>query len=165
MNLVHTLALIVAIAAPLAVAQSEQGKAIENLYCMTGPYRIALPKSYTNVRSLGPIQSEKVVETHDWGDYKTHLRVLTIEGLEVALITFSNDPHRYVLASAKITSPAWKLAGRLKVGNSAAFAFRDLPTKTIPMDGDVTLDGDADSIQVTLSGGQVKSVIYGCYTG
>jgi hypothetical protein len=138
---------------------------VGELSCTEGPYRVALPKSYTEVRKLARIQGEKILKTDDWGDYKTHLRVLTFEGLELAVITFSNDPHMYVLATATITSPAWLLAGRLRVGSNADSALRGLPVDEIPSDGVVTFNGDGDSIQISISGNRVKSVIYRCYTG
>ena len=147
------------------LASGTKGKYVAELSCTAGPYRLALPRSYTHVRKLASLRGEKILETDDWGDYETHRRVLTFEGLELAVITFSHDPHRYVLATATITSPAWVLAERLKVGSSADSALRGLAVDGVPNDGVVTFSGDGDSIQVSISGSRVKSVTYECYTG
>jgi hypothetical protein len=124
-----------------------------------------LPESATAVRKLGPIRRDTVLETQDWGTYRTHERKLSFDGLELFIVTFSDDPNRYLVAGATLTSSAWNLAGQLRVGNSAASALSGLPVEKIPQDGELEFGGDADFIRVTLARGRVKMVTYACYTG
>jgi hypothetical protein len=106
-----------------------------------------------------------VLETHDWGTYRTHERKLSFDGLDLFIVTFSDDPNRYVVAGAIVTSAAWTLAGQLRVGIPAASALSGLPIESTPQDGELEFAGDADFIRVTIAGGRVKMVIYSCYTG
>lgn len=156
---------VAAIALGSSVQAADNVTYVEQLNCTNGPYRIKLPKSYKAVRTLAPIKKEEILRTEDWDTYKAQYRSLSFEGLELAVVTFSNDPDRYLLSSATLSGPAWKMAGRLKVGNSAKFALRGFPVKAIPSDGKISFGGDSDSIHITLSGGRVTEVDYDCYTG
>ena len=138
---------------------------IEQLTCEGGPYRITLPWSYAEVRKLGPLIKEEVLRTYNWDDYKTQDRSLIFQGLELVVVTFSNEPDKYMLSSAKLTGPQWRITGKLRVGNTAAFALRGIPFKSVPRNGNVSLGGDTDSIGIKLSNGRITEVYYACYTG
>ena len=155
---------MVALALACPAQAAEKVTHVAQLSCTTGPYGIRLSKSYKAVRKLAPLKKETLLKSEDRGKYKAQYRLLAFEGLELIVITFSNEPDRYRLSAATFASP-WPLTGKLRVGNSAKFALQGLPVKNIPNDDEISFGGDKDSMRVTLSGGNVKEIDYDCDTG
>ena len=128
--------------------------------CTSGPYRVKLPTSYKALRTIGHLRRERVLKTEDAG---TH-RELRFNGLELVVITPAEQPNRYQLSTAILTSRNWRIAGPLRVGTSANVALRGL-LKNPPKDGEVEFTGDKDSIRVNLARGRVLDVEYSCSGG
>jgi hypothetical protein len=114
---------------------------------------------------MAQLKREKIHDVEDFGEYKTEHRSLRFVGLELFIVTQSNQPDRYVLSGAIITTSAWRFGGQLRVGAPARAALRGFPVKRVSRDAEVELNGEADSIRVTLAGGRVQEIEFDCYTG
>ena len=137
---------------------------VADLSCTKGPYRVKLPKSYKAVRALGQLRRERVLKTEDLGGTIATHRELRFNGLEIELVTFSDEPGRYVLTKAIISTPNWRIGGQLRVGAPAKSALRGLARES-PRDGELEFSGDADSLRVTFAAGRVLDVEYTCHIG
>ena len=143
---------------------SAQSYNVADLSCTKGPYRLKLPKSYRAVRGLGTIRRDRVLKIEDHGTYTATHRELRFNGLEIELVTFSNQPGRYVLTKAIISTPNWRIGGQLRVGAPAKAALRGL-AREAPRDGELEFSGDGDSLRVALAAGRVLDVEYSCQPG
>lgn len=146
-------------------AGTEESLAVAKLSCTNGPWRIKLPQSYKGLRSMAKLKREKMHGEEDLGTHRAQHRSLRFVGLELFVVTHSNKPDRYVLSGAVITTPAWRLAGPLRVGAPAAAALKGLPLKQFSPDAEIELQGDADTIRLTLAGGRIQEVEYDCAGG
>jgi hypothetical protein len=153
------LLLILALAATAATHADAQSKAAEPS-CTSGPYRLKLPKSYKQLRTIGQLRRERVLKTED----SAVQRELRFNGLEVVVLTSPDKPSQYVVTRAVVSTPSWKIAGPLRVGTSAKVALKGLQPKALPSDGELEFNGDKDSIRVTLSRGRVLDFEYSCST-
>lgn len=144
---------------------TEESLAVAKLSCTSGPWRIKLPSSYRALRSLAKLKREKLHGEEDAGTYRAQHRSLRFVGLELFVVTHSNKPDRYVLSGAVITTPAWRLAGPLRVGAPAGTAFKGLELKELAPDAEIELTGEADTIRITLAGGRIQEVEYDCAGG
>jgi hypothetical protein len=137
---------------------------VAEVSCTKGPYRLKLPKSYKALRALAPLRREKVLGKEDRDGYTVTYRELRFTGLELEVVTFSNDPSRYLVSSAVLSTPAWKIGGQLRVGSPAKSALRGLARDELPKEGELEFSGETDSIHVTLAAGRVLDVEYSCNT-
>jgi hypothetical protein len=152
------------IAAALGLASFDataQSYSVADLSCTKGPYRLKLPKSYRAVRGLGTIRRDRVLKIEDRGPYTATHRELRFNGLEIELVTFSNEPGRYALTKAIITTSNWRIAGALRVGAPAKSALRGLANQS-PRDGELEFSGATDTVRVNLAAGRVLDVEYSC---
>jgi hypothetical protein len=155
---------VLLIAAALVFASFDataQSYTVADLSCTKGPYRLKLPKSYRAVRGLGTIRRDRVLKIEDRGAYTATHRELRFNGLEIELVTFSNEPGRYALTKAIITTSNWRIAGALRVGAPARSALRGLANQS-PRDGELEFSGATDSLRVNLAAGRVLDVEYSC---
>lgn len=148
-----TLALVAGALPLQALGQSY----VAQVSCTSGPYRVKLPNSYKALRTIGNLRRERVLKTGETG---TH-RELRFNGLELEVVTPVDKPNQYQLTRAILTTANWRIAGPLRVGNSANVALRGL-LKNPPRDGEVEFNGDKDSIRVNLARGRVFDVEYTC---
>lgn len=76
---------------------------IVNFSCESAPFGLHLPASYLNLLRIAPVKSNAVTETENWEGYTTGRRDIAFDGLFLRVITFSNDPERYMVALATVT--------------------------------------------------------------
>jgi hypothetical protein len=148
-----------------AAAQPEEEEVTayaKQVSCTAGPYRIKLPKSYRALKRMALLKREKVLEEDAENGARTQTRELRFVGAELVVFTSSERPERYTLARATFTTSKWRIMGPLRVGAPATLALKGLPLKPVPRHGEVTLEGDSDSILVTLAGGRVQAIDYEC---
>jgi hypothetical protein len=135
---------------------------IEELDCTSGPYSLRLPKTYEEVRKIGPLQSERVGKTQDLGAYKTQDRQLIFNGLRLGVVTYSNDPEKYDLISAEIRSSSWRIAGPFRVGSVLPPRIGDVATKELSGTATLEFSGHTDTVRMRLIGRRISSLIYLC---
>ena len=155
------------IAAALGCASFDapaQSYSVADLSCTKGPYRLKLPKSYKAVRGLGAVRRDRVLKIEDHGTYTATHRELRFNGLELELVTWSNEPGRYAVTRAIITTSNWRIAAPLRVGAPAKQALRGLANES-PRDGELEFSGGADSVRIALAGGRIFDVEYSCQPG
>ena len=126
--------------------------------CTSGPYRLQLPKTYKQLRTMGQLRRERVLKSEESGV----LRELRFNGLELEVITLPAKPNQYVVSKAIVTTRTWRIAGPLRVGTPARGALKALQPKSVPSDGEVELSGEADSIRVNVARGRVLDFEYSC---
>ena len=157
-------ALLVIVALGLAPLDAQAQARVANLSCTKGPFALKLPKSYKAVRGLGAIRRDRVLKTEDHDGYTATHRELRFNGLELELVTFSNQPGRYALTKAIITTRNWRIGGPLRVGAPAKSALRGLANES-PRDGELEFSGATDSVRVNLAAGRILDVEYFCQPG
>jgi hypothetical protein len=156
---------LLAIAAmALLLPEAQAQTYVAELSCTSGPYRVRLPKTYRALRFLAPLKRERVLQKEDQGEHTVAYRELRFNGLELEVVTYSNKPNQYVLSSAVLSTPSWRIGGQLRVGTAARIALKGLARPPYPSDGELEFNGDADSIRVTLSRGRILDVEYSCAT-
>ena len=136
-----------------------------NFACRQMPLGIELPDSYPMLRKIAPIRDETVGETTNWGSYQTVIRNLRFDGLRLVVVTFTNDPYRYVLAQASVTDRRWMPDGPLRIGQTLADVQKKLSAFGISLNQTLTIGGDADTVTVRMADGRVVGLEYACYTG
>ncbi|HYD56572.1 MAG TPA: hypothetical protein VEB41_06670 [Burkholderiales bacterium] len=147
----------------IALAQpEEQDVSVQSskVSCTSGPYRVKLPKTYKGLRRMAVLKREKVLDESDYGTF----RELRFVGLELVVLTKPGRPNDYQLARAFFTTSKWRIMGPLRVGAPARLALKGLPVSPMPRFGSVTLEGDADSVLLTVSGGRLQEIEYECAT-
>ena len=135
---------------------------VEKLSCDSGPYGLKLPKTYDELRKMGPLRSERLVREEDVGPYRLQYRQLVFNGLRLGVVTHSNDAGRFDVNSAEIRSPAWKIAGPFRQGQVLPAHVGDVATKSFSGSATVEFSGDEDVVRVQLVGRRVSVLTYLC---
>ena len=135
---------------------------VEKLSCDSGPYGLKLPKTYAELRKIGPLIRERVVREEDVGPYRVQYRELVYSGLRLGVVTYSNDSGRFEVNSAEIRSAAWKIAGPFRQGQVLPAQVGDITTKTLSSTATVEFSGTEDVVRVKLVGRRVSVLTYLC---
>lgn len=155
-------ALLVATGAQAQPEEEEISLQSSQVSCTSGPYRLKLPKTYSALRRMAVLKREKSLgEEHARGQ-TLMVRELRFVGLEMVVYTSSDRPNQFQLARATFTTPKWRIMGPLRVGAPASLALKSLRPKDVPRFGAVTLEGEHDSILLTVAGGRVQEIDYEC---
>lgn len=156
------LAAALAMAASAAAAQAPEDVVtqVKAVSCTAGPYRLKLPPTYRALRTLGPIKREKTLRVEEGG--KTELRSLRFNGLEFVVLVDPRKPNAYQVVTATFSNSRWRLAGPLRVGTPLATALKGLNLTGVPRDAELTLEGEADSILLTVLAGRIQQIEYDC---
>ncbi|HTN12635.1 MAG TPA: hypothetical protein VL154_16815 [Acetobacteraceae bacterium] len=133
--------------------------------CQQESLGIRLPRTYPMLRRIAPIRAETVGEVTNWGAYQTVFRDLRFDGLHLQVVTFSNDPQRYMLAGASITDPQWTPEGLLRIGQTLAETRRRLSEFGVALSESLTIGGDGDAVTIRATAGHIVELNYSCYTG
>ena len=115
---------------------------------------------------MAPVLSQQVLQVEQWEGYKSTRKKVRFAGLTLGLVTFSNDPGRYSLASAEIRSEAWLRISPFGVGQDTDVIRRRLGR--VAEDDDElrsVYSGENESVHFETRSGRVTAVIYECYTG
>lgn len=115
---------------------------------------------------LGPIAREEVIEVEQWEGYTATRKHVYFPGLTLGLVIFSNDPDRYMVSFAEISSPQWAHIAPFHVGESAVSARRKIGTSA---DNDpnlkATYGSEAGELNFETSNSRITGITYTCYTG
>jgi hypothetical protein len=124
---------------------------------------IRLPPKLPQLRQMAKLNEEKTIQIHEWDGYKTLEKLYSFKGLYLHIITFTNDPDRYMLGAAFIESSEWSVSP-IRVGSPVAVLNR-LGLAQPSDNGTWRFNGEADSLYVEVRAGRVSRVVYECYTG
>jgi hypothetical protein len=152
---------------PALAAQSDAPQVfIEGLSCTNGKYGMRLPATLPKLLALAPVTKEEPQETERWDGYTTTRKRIHFEGLSMDIVTFSNNPNRYMVAAAELRSPAWARLTPFAVGESIT-AVRAKLGKPAEADEPLraTYAGENESLRFQTRAGRVTAVVYECYTG
>jgi hypothetical protein len=161
--LLFTLAISLGVFNAFAGAQ-EEGVYSPKISCIGPPFGLRLPATLPQLLQLGKVLRQQVGEIKDWGEYKTTAKLIQFSGLELVIITFSNDASRYMLMDAEITDSKWRIAGPFTVGATVASTRKALG-KLADRDPGLRFSygGDAATISFKQSKGKITKIIYECY--
>jgi hypothetical protein len=132
--------------------------------CSKGPFRVKLPKTYAALKRMGTLKRERVLYEEDLGTHRVAARELRFVGLEMVVYTSSGKPGQYQLARIAVLTPRWRITGPLRVGTATGVALKGIPVKPMPRNGEITLEGEHDSILLTVGGGRLQAIDYECAT-
>ena len=135
---------------------------VDQISCDSGPYGLKLPRTFDELRKIGPLRSERVVREEDVGPYRVTYRELVFSGLRLGVVTYSNDSGRYDINSAEIRSSSWKIAGPFRQGQILPAHVGDVPTKSLSSSATVEFSGAEDVVRVKLVGRRVSVLTYLC---
>lgn len=135
---------------------------VEQLACASGPYGLKLPKTYAELRKIGPLRGERRVREEDLGDYKAVYRELQFNGLRLGVVTYSNDSSKYDISSAEIRTSNWKISP-LRAGHLLPAKIGDVATRELSSTATVEFNGEEDTLRVRLVGRRVSVLTYLCY--
>ena len=153
--------ILLSIAALPAWARGNISHFIEQVSCDSGPYALKLPKSYAELRKLGPLKAERVVREEDLGGYKARYKDLLFNGLRLGVVTYTNDPQRYQVISAEIRSSYWHIAP-FRPGQALPARLGDVDTKTLAASATHEFSGDEDTLRVQLRHRRILVLTYLC---
>lgn len=139
---------------------------VEGLSCQDGRHGLRLPADARKLPGLGRLQREEVLAVERWDGYRATRKRLQFDGLELEVVVFSNDPARWMLAAATVTTPAWDALLPQPMGTPAAAlqAWLGQPANSDPKLRRV-YTGEADSLQLDTRDGRLARLRYSCYTG
>ena len=143
----------------VAQAPEEVVAQLKSVSCTAGPYRLKLPPTYRALRMLGPIKREKTLRMEEG---KMELRSLRFNGLEFVVLVDPRKPSAYHVVTATFSNRRWRIAGPLRVGAPLAMALKGVDLGGVPRDAELTLEGEGDSILLTVLAGRIQQVEYDC---
>jgi len=148
-----------------ALAQAQPGY-LPEFGCQAPPFGLRLPTHLPGVMKLAPVRHVEILETEKGDGYTTTRKYVHFPGLTLGLITFSNDPKRYMVSRAEITDARWAEISPFKVGETISSARQRIGS---PAADDPDLKSDYGSeggdLRFESIDGTITKVIYGCYTG
>ena len=158
------LSVLLACLAPAAWAGEPINVSRPGFQCVGSPDGVQLPETLSALRRLGVLLSEEVVRTEEWEGYKAVEKRLRFKGLSLHVITFTNQPERYSLGSLELSSPAWSVAP-IAVGQPSEPLLRRLGARRTTSSGVWRFNGESESLIIEAHRGNVRRVLYECYTG
>lgn len=145
---------------------SGAGAYTEQLSCYGPPLGLHLPQNLPDLMKLGPLVKEDVREVEQWEGYTATRKLVHFPGLVLGLVTFSNDPNRYMVGFAEISDSRWKKLAAFHVGESLESARRKLgPSAANDPELLVSYGGESDEIRFENYRGKLTKITYTCYTG
>ena len=169
----RTIIALVAVLAVFPCLANQAGPAadpqvfVEGLHCQTGRFALRLPATLPALLALAERHGEKSLETQRWDGYTTTRKRIWFDGLDLSLVTYSNDASRYSLETVTIRSAAWARLAPFAVGDDV-----DSVRATL---GNAARDdwqlrsvyaGENESVRFrTTKAGKVSAILYECYTG
>jgi hypothetical protein len=135
---------------------------IDKLACDSGPYGLKLPKTYDELRKIGPLKNERMLRQENLGRYQAQYRDLTFNGLRLGVVTYSNDADKYQVVSAEIRGPQWRIAGPFRQGQVLPARVGDVDTKVLKSTATIEFSGTEDTVRVRLVGRRVSVLTYLC---
>lgn len=154
--------LVACLVAPPALGKGNTSHFVDRVSCDSGPYGLKLPKTYAELRKLGPLKSERLIRDQDLGTYRARHSELVFNGLRLGVVTYSDQPGKYQVTLAEIRSPHWKIAGPFRQGQALPAVVGDVPTKALAGTATVEFSGDEDTVRVQLRGRRVAVLTYLC---
>ncbi len=142
---------------------------VERMDCHNAPFGLRLPATFQELLAMSPVLSRQIYNvTHVEGlDYTYLEEVVYFKGLTLDVTTFSNDPKRYMIATAEIRDPAWSHISPFHIGQNAATVhalFGGIGNASLALRADYF--GEAGSgIYFESQADRVTAVKYHCYTG
>ena len=155
-------AAVLALFALSAHARGNTSHFVDKLSCDSGPYSLKLPKTYAELRKIGPLKGQKVVREQDFGPYKARYVDLIFNGLRLGVVTYSNDEGNYQVTSADIRSSSWRIAGPFRYGQALPARVGDVETKALSANATVEFSGDEDTVRIKLKGSRISALTYLC---
>lgn len=139
---------------------------IGNFSCMDAPFGLHLPASYLSLLRIGPVKNNTVIENENWKGYTTSRRDIEFDGLFLRVITFTNDPERYMVALATVTKNGSWNANAFKLEQSWQDIQRVLERYDVALSSADSIGNEAGDLKFTFGpDAKVKSMDYSCYTG
>jgi len=139
---------------------------LEGMRCLGGPFGLRLPSTLPELLAMAPVLSEQVLQVEQWEGYKAIRKTVRFAGLTLGLVTFSNDPKRYALASAEIRSQDWLRIAPFGVGQGTGVVRKRLGrVAEDDLDLRSIYSGENESVRFQSRSGRVTAVIYECYIG
>lgn len=155
-----------AVATLSSTASEDPSVFLEQVRCVGGPYGLRLPKSLPQVLALGQIQREEVRGVERWKAYTATRKYVFYAGLTLGLVAFSNEPERYLVSFAEVSSPKWNRVSPFGIGESVASVQAKLGTAAAKDSAlKSSYASESDSVRFQASVGKVVKVAYECYTG
>jgi hypothetical protein len=145
-----------------AAARGNTSHFIDKLSCDSGPYSLKLPKTYAELKKIGPLQSERLVRDQDLGAYRARHRELVFSGLRLEVVIYSHEPESFHIAMAEIRNSSWKIAGPFRYGHALPAKVGDVETRSLTGTGTIEFSGDEDTVRVRLVGRRVMGLTYLC---
>jgi hypothetical protein len=130
--------------------------------CDHGKYAIRLSRHYPSLQTIG---RHRVVDldVRQVGGVTATTRRFQYTGLQLDVLVFSNEPQRYTLLAAEVTSRRWHI-GRFSVGTKPwpwLWSPED-SLANVRLHGPVQLVGHGDSAAVLFDEGRVERVSFTC---
>jgi hypothetical protein len=145
---------------------AEKSVYIEQVSCTGAPFGLRLPASMRNVYLLGKIQKDVVGEVEQWDGYSATRKTIHFPGLVLGVVTFSNDPNRYLLSYAEVSDAKWNKLSPFPIGAQLS-AIRKLMgpvTNDVPL-LNVEFVSESDGVKFLFKEERLAKVTYDCYTG
>lgn len=161
---------VLAAAALLLLASSpsaqEPSVLVEEVRCVGGRLGLAMPSDLRTLKKLSKVLREEVGEVERWEGYTATRKTLHFEGMSLGIIEFSNDPARYMVTFAELTSPTWNRLSPFKLRRpvTEAAALLGAPAKEDP-GLKRTYSSESENLKIESSSGIVTRVTYECYSG
>lgn len=131
--------------------------------CDSGDYAISLPKHYPSLHGIGKHQVIDL-EVQQQGAVRVTDRRIVYIGMRLDLRIVSDDPTRYRLREAEVTSRRWNI-GRLSVGQNPWRWRSEAVLDKVALDGPIELVGKTDAVLLQMRGGRIESASFRCGGG
>jgi hypothetical protein len=133
--------------------------------CHEGPYRLRLPKTYQELKRIGSLRSESVLETQKYVGEKSTLTALDFGSLYISVRIGSSAPDKFLVSIVESSDPRWQVTGPFRVGESFKSVLKKLHQKGALAPDKWEYGGDGGSVRFEVSAGKVTKVTYQCYSG
>ena len=133
--------------------------------CDGPPLGLKLPATYRALRKLAPIQHEQVIDAEETDGADIERRFIVFKGLELALILFADDPDRYLVEAAVVSTPGWRVTGPLHVGQSSEVARQRLRQLHATPDRALGFGSEGGNVVLKQARGKIVEIAYSCQVG
>ncbi len=160
-------AVLLALITPWACAEAPARSGYhEHFGCSTGPFKLTLPKTVSDLKKLGKAKELRDLNIEDHPGYSTAEHMLFLDGLDLRIITFSNDKRNFMPLVVSSYKAQWRVTGPFRVGDSLEHAHQLLGGKLVVKPGGaMEVGGDTDLLRLIIREGKIIRITYECSSG
>ncbi|MBV8633671.1 MAG: hypothetical protein JO002_04215 [Burkholderiaceae bacterium] len=151
--------------APAFCSAATPSDYIEDFSCEGGRLGLRLPATLPGLMRIGKLNKTEILEVEHWDGYVTERKDLYFEGLTLGIISFSNEPDRYMIRFSEIRNKKWLELSPFKVGQKPKEVIDVLGINNERIQLEKAYGSESGEVSFSFRDGRLSRINYSCYTG